>query len=119
MDDLVNDLKAELEKDIGMAGVMKPTPFIARPPERTPHQQLEAFMASAAKMLEMQRRDLIRFESDYQVERIRLVDGYRVKIRQLQDECADAVRALDLKHRDNIADAENLLKRLNAMRAVE
>lgn len=88
-------------------------------PERTPRAQLEAFMSSSANMLEIQRRNIIQTESAYQLDRLKLLDDYRIRIETLKNECADAVRALDQKHRSNLADSQNLLDRLAAMRALD
>ncbi len=116
--DLEKELDTAVENDLAEARREPVMPHIPRAVERSPHQQLEAFMASSAKMLELQRRQLIQSESDYQMERLRLLNDYHVRIQTLQNECADAVRLLDIRHKNDLADAQNILDRLAAMRAV-
>jgi hypothetical protein len=124
MTDLEKDLNESLEKDLPGArlrheNISRPQMPPAATLERTPSQQLEAFMASSKNMLEIQRRNIIAYESAYQQDRLKILDDYRVRIETLKHECADAIRELDTKHRRNLADSQNLLDRLAAMRALD
>jgi hypothetical protein len=78
--------------------------------------QLEEFMASSARMLDIQRHFILDEESKYQVERIRLLDSFRVKLENIKFECSVAVRRLDEEHQKKTADAKKLLDRLAVMR---
>jgi hypothetical protein len=122
--DIERDLNEAMQKDLPGAklrheNISRPQMPPAATLERTPSQQLEQFMASSKNMLEIQRRNIISFESAYQQERLKLLDDYRVRIEILRHECADMVRELDAKHRRNLADSQNLLDRLAAMRALD
>ena len=55
----------------------------------------------------------------YQLERIRLLDDYRVQIEHIKHKCAEAVYQLDQKHKHEMADSNELLGRLNAIRSFD
>lgn len=84
--------------------------------QRTARGQLDEFMATSQRMLEMQRKKVLDAESDYQIARIKLLDGYRVRMENLKYEASEALRDLDQRHREDNADAQALLARLTAMR---
>lgn len=81
--------------------------------------QLEQFMTSTASMLAMHRAKIIEAESAYQLERLKLLDGYRIRLEQLKNDCADAVQELDRRYRNDVSEAAQLMNRLTAMRALD
>jgi hypothetical protein len=81
--------------------------------ERNP---LQDFVDSSTRMLEIQRKKVMEAESVYQIDRIKLLDSYRVKLEELKYQAASALRDFDDQYRKDSADARKLLERLNAMR---
>jgi hypothetical protein len=77
---------------------------------------LQDFISSSTRMLEIQRRKVLEAESTYQIDRVRLLDSYRVKLEELKYQAASALRDFDDQYRKDSADARKLLERLNAMR---
>lgn len=78
--------------------------------------ELERFMASAERLLEVQRRRMLSIESRYELDRVRLIDGYRVQMRNLEHAAREAVRNLDLAHERTAAEARKILDALTGMR---
>lgn len=78
--------------------------------------QLEDFMASTGRMLDLQRRRIMDAENTYQSERTDLLNRYRVKVEDLKYEAEEALRELDEAHHKKAADAKRLLDRLATMR---
>jgi cobalamin biosynthesis Co2+ chelatase CbiK len=116
---MVDDIQNEPVVDDGLSqSILERMRKATKDVERTPHRQLADFMASSARMLNVQRKHIMEAESNYQIERIKLLDSYRVQIENLKHDCAEAVRALDEKHREDIADAQTLLDRLATMRGM-
>jgi hypothetical protein len=81
-----------------------------------PRSQLADFMKSSVRMMELQRGFIQEAESDYQIERVRLLDSYRVKIENLKYEASVMVRDLDEAHQRKVGDARKLLDALVTMR---
>lgn len=78
--------------------------------------ELERFLANGEKLLEQQRQRLLHAESRYEVERVKLVDYFRVRMRNLEHEAHEALRSLDQRHAKKTADARKIFLALAAMR---
>lgn len=77
---------------------------------------VEAFMASGQRLLDMQRTKIIKLESEYEFDRVKLIDDYRVKMRELEHEAGEALRSFDRQHETEMAGAKRILDSLLAMR---
>lgn len=77
---------------------------------------VEAFMASGQRLLDMQRTKIIKLESEYEFDRVKLIDDYRVKMRELEHEAGEALRSFDRQHESEMAGAKRILDSLLAMR---
>lgn len=110
-----NALAEEVERGLkAVRDAAAPHPF--KPAAVAGATEIERFLASGTKMLVAQRKKILGLESAYELERVKLVDGYRVRLRDLEDEAGDAVRALDLKHEADLKEATRILDALIAMR---
>lgn len=78
--------------------------------------EADRFLASAERLFDQQRRRVLELESRYEKERVSLVDGYRVQMRNLEHQAREALRGLDRKHAVAIADARRILDALTGMR---
>jgi hypothetical protein len=81
--------------------------------ERNP---LREFVDSSTRMLEIQRKKVQEAESAYHLDRVKLLDSYRVKLEELKYQAASALRDFDEQYRKDSADARKLLDRLATMR---
>lgn len=115
----MDDLKTEMDTDL-TEGLIERINEAKRETDkriqRNPHSQLSDFMASSARMLDLQRKFINDEETAYQIERIKLLDSYRVQLENLKFEAATAVRELDQKHYARTSDARKLMERLVTMR---
>ena len=80
------------------------------------HSELDRFMANGERLLEQQRQRILAAESRYEVDRVKMVDYFRVRLRNLEHEACEAIRALDRRHAAKMADARKILEALTAMR---
>ena len=118
----MDDLKTDMDEAVGKSLTDGLIERINRAKDETHtgltprRNQLEEFMASSARMLDIQRRFIMEAESEYQVERVKLLDSYRVKLENIKFEAAQAVRKLDDEHQAKTNGAKKLLDRLATMR---
>lgn len=92
----------------------------ATPPATVPaRSDLEAFMTSGEKMLELQRSKISTARSRYELERARMVDDYRTRIEALEHEGGESLRQLDIAHEKELGEAEHLIEVLTAMRDIK
>lgn len=124
----MEQIRNDVEKAIGQpdpAGSFQP--FGERTPEKLaaaarhqePTSELERFLASAEQMLETLRQRMLASQSRYELERVRLADGFRVRMRNLEHEAGEALRALDRKHAAKAAADHKLFEVLTGMRGRE
>lgn len=78
--------------------------------------EVENFMAIGEKMHDAQRLKIQALESAYEIDRVKLIDDYRVRLRNLEHEAGEALRGFDLAHQAALADAKRILDALTAMR---
>lgn len=113
VDDAIAVSMDELRKGIDEALHIPPAPV--RPPIEPP-SELERFLASGERLLETLRQRMLASESRYELERVRVADGFRVRMRNLEHEAAEALRALDRRHAAKAAADRKLLDVLTGMR---
>lgn len=77
---------------------------------------VEKFLANGSILHDKQRRKILALESAYEFDRVKLIDDYRVKLRDLEHEASEALRDFDIKQQAAIDDAKKILAALSAMR---
>lgn len=125
-DILRDDMNAALDSEIPLAA-----PPVAKPVERpkpaaaattavtaTDRQaaELENFLATGEKLLANQRRRIITLESNYEIGRTKLLDSFRVRMADLENEANEAIRKYDTEHKAAMLSARRLEDALLAMR---
>ena len=116
MEEVAKQINEALDKDFaGIAKVpLKHAPLKAV--TGTDQSELERFMDSADRLREQQRLKVLTMESRNKVDRVRLLDDYRVRIENLVHEASEAVRAFDEAYRLKAVEAREILDKLTAMR---
>lgn len=76
----------------------------------------ESFLATGEKLLEVQRKKIQDLESKHEIDRVKLIDDYRVRLRDLEHQASEALRSFDIAHQAAHADAKRILDALVAMR---
>lgn len=107
-------------------GAAAPTPPPAAEPAARPvavaptkaggSSDVETFLANGAALHDKQRRKIIEMESTYEFDRVKLIDDYRVKLRDLEHEASEALRDFDNLRNGEIANAKRILDSITAMR---
>jgi len=115
MEEVAKQINEALDKDFAHARVpLKHAPLKAV--STTDQSELERFMDSAERLREQQRHKVLTMESRNKVDRVRLLDDYRVRIENLVHEASEAVRAFDEAYRLKAVEAREILDKLTAMR---
>lgn len=91
----------------------KPVPAISGDRQTA---ELENFLATGEKLLAQQRRRIITLESDYEIGRTKLLDSFRVRMADLENEANEAIRKYDSDHTAAMRSAKRLEDALLAMR---
>ena len=77
---------------------------------------LERFQAAIERQRESLRKRMLANESQYEIERTQLVDAFRVRLRNLQHEAGEALRAFELRHHRKAVEDRKLFDALDAAR---
>ena len=80
---------------------------------------LELFMHSGEKMLELQRVKISAARTRYDIERTRITDDYRTQLEAIEHEGREKLRQLDIAHERELEEAEHLVDVLTTMRDVK
>lgn len=78
--------------------------------------EAESFLANGARLLDKQRRKILEMESQNEFARVKLIDDYRVKLRDLEHEASEALREFDEQFDKDLGDAKRILDALAKMR---
>lgn len=70
---------------------------------------LQSFLQTNQRLHDQQRKNIQLAKSKYEMDRLKLIDGYRIKLEDLQHEADRELKAFDAKHEGEIADSEKLL----------
>lgn len=82
----------------------------------TPSSEVESFLANGSRLYDKQRKRILALETAAEFDRVKLIDDYRVKLRDLEHEANEALRAFDIQHESDLANAKRILDALSAMR---
>jgi len=82
----------------------------------TSRTELERFQAAIERQRESLRKRMLANESQYEIERTQLVDAFRVRLRNLQHEAGEALRAFELRHHRKAVEDRKLFDALDAAR---
>lgn len=78
--------------------------------------EAERFLATGERLLDVQRRKIQELESKHEIDRVKLIDDYRVQMLNLEHEANEALRSFDMAHDTALADGKRILDALLAMR---
>jgi hypothetical protein len=107
----------ELKND-GLAGIreiMKDADKVIAKPDPVP-SDMEKLMATGERLLKSKIDEHLREVSAYEMQRLELIDSYRVRIERLRIEAEDQLRTLAKTHADKMNAIEHLIGKLKAMR---
>jgi hypothetical protein len=82
----------------------------------TASTEVENFLANGSRLYDKQRKKILALETAAEFDRVKLIDDYRVKLRDLEHEANEALRSFDIKHDSELASAKRILEALGAMR---
>lgn len=107
---------AEVAKpaEIAKPAVAATTAVTAAPDRQA--AELENFLATGEKLLSKHRRRIITMESEYEIGRTKLLDSFRVRMADLENEANEAIRRYDTDHTTAMHSAKRLEDALLAMR---
>lgn len=101
-----------------------PSSTFARPPSSSlsaspllRNSEVESFLQSGERMLEMQRRKMIELESAHEIGRVKLIDTFRTRLLELEHEAGEALRKYDVSYEGDRAAQQRILDALVRMRA--
>jgi uncharacterized coiled-coil DUF342 family protein len=111
IEESLNQKMEEVAKEIGK-------PLTVRRQENATQQVLDMgrILAAGAKLLKTKTQELSDEISSYGLQRIEIIDSYRVRMESLKAEAEEQVRMLDQEHQDKISSLEKIISKLKLLR---
>jgi uncharacterized coiled-coil DUF342 family protein len=111
IEESLNQKMEEVAKEIGK-------PLAVRRQENATQQVLDMgrILAAGAKLLKTKTQELSDEISSYGLQRIEIIDSYRVRMESLKAEAEEQVRMLDQEHQDKISSLEKIISKLRVLR---
>jgi uncharacterized coiled-coil DUF342 family protein len=111
IEESLNQKMEEVAKEIGK-------PLTVRRQENATQQVLDMgrILAAGAKLLKTKTQELSDEISSYGLQRIEIIDSYRVRMESLKAEAEEQVRMLDQEHQDKISSLEKIISKLRVLR---